>query len=239
LLLIDRRTGSGETQLAFEAAGMKTAMETLEFGDYMFEGNGPESTVAIGIERKKIGDLVDCIKEGRFEGRQLKGMQDFYQYRYLLVEGLWKASPDGYLKIWRRGEFKETRMVYAAVIGLIEKLQTRFGWHYIRTGDVTETVQAVCAIYRKWQKPWEVEVDDVYYTPALVGFDLEDPFLATKTAALIQGIGKKKARNVGRHFRSVAKMVAADADEWMLIDGIWRNVAEHAVMALHTEGAKK
>jgi ERCC4-type nuclease len=68
----------------------------FEDGDIVFEGNGEKGPGAmIAIERKKLTDLVNCMKDRRLAGKQLRGLQRTYDYIFLLCEGMWRCAEDG------------------------------------------------------------------------------------------------------------------------------------------------
>ena len=61
----------------------------MDYGDAMVTGNGPCGQVDIGIERKRIGDLVNSITTGRLSGHQLPGLLAQYYKVYIIVEGMY------------------------------------------------------------------------------------------------------------------------------------------------------
>lgn len=83
----------------------------------MFEGNGPDGRVLVGIERKTIPDLLDSLHTGRFVGLetenhegQLGRLLKSFDYPWLLIEGVWDTDTTGRLAVpdWR-GRFKPTQ----------------------------------------------------------------------------------------------------------------------------------
>ena len=74
----------------------------LEFGDLMFEGNGEAGpgSALIGLERKKLGDLINSMQDRRLSGHQLRGAWKTYDYLYLIAEGMWQPGSGGEIEEW-------------------------------------------------------------------------------------------------------------------------------------------
>jgi ERCC4-type nuclease len=103
-ILVDYRKGGGKTDAPqiivdhLAKLGVKAEKADLQFGDFAFEGNGPDGTISIGVERKTLHDLLNCIDDARYAGHQRVGMKQMYTISYLLVEGHWRAhDPSGIL----------------------------------------------------------------------------------------------------------------------------------------------
>src|SRR5574341_1238250 len=102
MILLDDRAGSKDLA-PFMPKSVPFTLTRLEYGDVAFSGRGPSGVCTVGVEIKKIPDLVDCIYSGRFAGHQLPGMLDTYDYCYLLVEGATRAGKLGTLEYRRAG----------------------------------------------------------------------------------------------------------------------------------------
>src|SRR6266446_2939294 len=88
MIFVDYRQGSHELVAPLQALGLPVEETTLEFGDVAFEGRGEGGKpVSIGIEFKKLGELVQALRTQRLQGYQLKGMRKAFDYSYLFVEG--------------------------------------------------------------------------------------------------------------------------------------------------------
>ncbi|MBV9082012.1 MAG: hypothetical protein JOZ62_05000, partial [Acidobacteriaceae bacterium] len=78
----------------------------LDFADLAFEGIGPGNhPVMVGIERKHMGDLAQCVIDRRLSGHQLKGMAEMYDYCYLLIEDQWRPDQSGGIEVYRGGRW--------------------------------------------------------------------------------------------------------------------------------------
>ena len=100
MILIDPRAGSGQADRGGDllpyilAQKVKAEKSQLPFGDAAMEGNGPKGRINIGVERKRLGDILQCIDDARYSAVQKVGMKAFYDVSLLMVEGVWK--PDSY-----------------------------------------------------------------------------------------------------------------------------------------------
>lgn len=72
---------------------------TLSSGDISFTGNGPDGPILIGIELKRISDLISSIFHGRLQDTQLgshsdsSGMLNTYDENWILYYGRYRKSP--------------------------------------------------------------------------------------------------------------------------------------------------
>ena len=90
MILVDTRAGSNELIEPLLKAGLPVEEATLEFGDLAFLGRGEGGKkLTIGIEHKKMGDLVQSMTGGRLAGHQLPGMLGMYDRCWLIAEGDW------------------------------------------------------------------------------------------------------------------------------------------------------
>lgn len=202
----------------------------LEFGDLMFIGNGPEGEVTVGIEFKKIRDLLQSIRTGRYQGHQLLGMQS-YDFRYLLVEGDYRSNEQGLVtlraghSVWKPAP---GRMASAELDKTLIGLPLRAGTLVWRTGNRADTVAWITHLYRNWtDKPWDAHTSHVaiYRPPTLV--PISD---YRTTVSTFPGIGVKTSKLVERHFSgNLRKTVTAPIHEWGRIEGIGLKTAERIV----------
>src|SRR5678815_3604799 len=71
--------------------------EHLPAADFCFEGNGPNGPVTVGIERKTLHDMLNCIEDNRYNDQRIR-MKQLYDIQVLMVEGHWRPhKPEGYL----------------------------------------------------------------------------------------------------------------------------------------------
>src|SRR5229473_7700773 len=96
MLLVDDRIGSVELIPYIKRNHIQAEKIRLEYGDVCMEGNGPKGKISIGVERKRLHDILACIDDGRYN-QQRVGMREMYDVSFLLVEGIWKPHEDGTL----------------------------------------------------------------------------------------------------------------------------------------------
>ncbi len=158
MIYIDNRIGSKELYRYFPKH--LAELTHLEYADLMFTGHHEDGDVLVGIERKRIGDLVNSMCSGRLGGHQLIGMLNSYHISYLVVEGLFRANPQsGVLEVYRSGgwcEYLAGRRQFMArdiwcFLNTIEIVCGVKCWYCPQVGD---TVQWVMALHHWWGKEY-------------------------------------------------------------------------------------
>lgn len=92
--------------------------QMLEYGDCVFEGLGEDAegkpcSVTIGCERKRLGiengrtstDLINSMRDRRLSGVQLNGMAKAFDFVYLFIEGMWRATNTGDIEVSEDGRY--------------------------------------------------------------------------------------------------------------------------------------
>lgn len=90
-ILIDSRVGSRDLHALLPRGYAE--LTSLEFGDAVVVGNGPTGPITEAFERKRLADVLSCIRDGRFAGFQLKGLRSDYDFVWLVVEDEIRAHP--------------------------------------------------------------------------------------------------------------------------------------------------
>lgn len=153
MLLVDRATGSNELCDKLVALGLPAELEGLKFGDIAFVGRGEGGVpVAVGIEYKKLGELVTSLRTKRFQGHQLTGMSRMYDRRYLLVEGIFHHDSMG-RPTFARG--KTSRPIPGASNAVVLEqellnIATRGGCPVIMRATQRDALRWVQACFRYW-----------------------------------------------------------------------------------------
>ncbi len=176
MIFVDYRQGSHELVAPLQALGLPVEETTLEFGDVAFEGRGEGGKpVSIGIEFKKLGELVQALRTQRLQGYQLKGMRKAFDYSYLFVEGeLLYDTKGGLLR--RKGKGRvftplAGQMSVAEIWKRIYVLHLRGGLNPVWTVNRGDTLQAISALYHTWV---DTDLDahkshlGIYNAPSLV-----------------------------------------------------------------------
>lgn len=237
--MVDRRTGSGELLQPIIRYGVPAQAVELEYGDFAFEGNGPDGKVMIGIERKRLRDMMASIRSGRFSGHQLPGLIASYDFCYLLLEGLFRPEQStGMLQElnhgWKDVTLGEQRFLYRELYLFLCSMERKTPLRVHRSSYPSETVLQIVDLYRWWSKEWEQHKSHQGMKINLMESVVKPP-LTVRVARELKGIGDSKARAVGKKFRSVQEMANAGPDDWIGIDGVGKKLAEQAVKELTGE----
>lgn len=246
LILDDREDSS--LRRALTCYDLQVEVTRLEFADACWEGRGPRGPALIGIERKRLPDLVKSMTDRRLSGHQLRGMWQHYDYCYLIIEGLWRPDTSGGIELlsgsrWQSLYSGGSGVNFRQVDSYISSLELRGGVIVCRTASPTETAALYASRFHWWQKPWDDHRshDQIYaVTPGdqlrrgRAALLTREPGLIEKIAAQLPGIDRK-AWDVGKHFDSVQDMVLADEREWMEIDGIGKITAKQIVRVLKND----
>lgn len=232
-ILLDNRAGSKELAPLLPKA--KTKLTRLEYGDIMFLGHGPDGPVAIGIEHKTVGDVVDCMFSGRFAAHQLPGLRDSYHYSYLMVEGRVRAGKDGLLW-WFHETKKKWIQPYGGNLRRPVSLEAWDQWlnTMVIQGGITvkhtegkkQSAQCIKSLSRWWGKEWHRHQSlKVFNEAQRVTTPLTKVSTRRLMAAQLPGIGWEKSAAIAKHFPSVLHMCLATPKEWQAIPGIGAKLA--------------
>lgn len=199
----------------------------LDGGDLMFVGNGPEGEVSVGVEFKKIRDLLSSLRSSRLQGHQLLKLQE-YDFRYLLVEGEWRHNESGLVTL--RGSYGKWnpapgRFSASELDKTLIGLPLRAGVNVWPTATRRDTIRWIQSLYRNFtDKAWDDHSSHTgIHRPAslvpLSGF--------RQAVTAFPRIGIKTSLTVEKHFKgSLRRAVAARSKEWAKIEGIGRDSAE-------------
>lgn len=241
MIHIDDRKGSKHLVPLLEARGLPTDLTRMEFGDVAFNGSGPTGETSVGIELKKLDDLIQSLTTKRFQAHQLPGMLGLYEFPILIVEGMYRESEDGLIERgcqfgprlnWMR---HRSFLTFNQLEGMLFTLAFQTPVRVIKTRDTDHTVMEIARLYRWWQKPWTSHDSHkavVKATP--VSQELRDPwfnrdrYFPECVALQVPGLGNKRALAAARHFRSVARMALAGPKSWRKVDGVGPKLAARA-----------
>jgi ERCC4-type nuclease len=216
--------------------------EKLLYGDVCFEGNGPHGTVLIGIELKKIHDMLTCIDDARYSAHQRTGMAQMYKVSILNIQGMWR--PHDQSDLLMEGHYdKSGNLVWAycrpAGRNVMYSKLRRYlfsvslsGVHVTYTRDLMHTVQDILEWYWYFQKKWKDHTAllamQKINIPTLTG----KPSLVRRWAVQLDDIGVKLSDDAARVFKTPIALANADEIEWMRVSGvgvktaqqIWRDI---------------
>lgn len=251
MIFLDDRVGSGELKRLFVPYGIQVESTRLEFGDCCFLGHCERGESTIGVERKRLKDLISSMRDRRLSGHQLGGLLELYEHVFLIVEGMYKQGENGevveYRGNGRVGGWKPVYVgsqpiLYREIDNYLTTLELKAGVHVKRTARDTETVHAIVDLYRWFNdKTWDKHVaHDQIYAPFNPNNGKRAVFrqrkirLVEKMAAQLPGVDRK-AREVAEKFKTVENMVQAGEREWMKIKGIGKIMARRLCQAMREE----
>lgn len=250
-VLIDRRTGSKDL-LPLLPRGC-AELTDLEFADAVVVGNGPDGPVTEAFERKRLGDALACLQDGRFAGHQLRGLRNDYDFVWLVIEDEIRADPrtgilqrryEQRVKGKRRGTTRTEGRWVDAMFGAKSTIMWRDFMHWLlsmrRKGgvdDITftrnakETADLIWTVHTWRQKKWSAHksVDVFNRSQDRPGSILFRPSLVAEIAGRYDGIGYEKALAISDKFKTPADFIGATISELMAIDGIGKKLAESIV----------
>ena len=237
MILVDRREGE-LVELIEDGVQVE-----LEFGDACWQGNGPDGEVTIGMERKRVGDLLNSIATGRLSGHQLPGLLDSYYRVYLIVEGEWKEEPvtgeimmHKWGKQWNRPPSGRRTWRAKDIIHYLSSLEVITGVMVKQTRNMWETAQLIQYLAGWWSKEWKWHKGHLQMhksTPSCAFLKPGKASMLRRMAAELPGVGFDRARNVESYFGSIEAMFWAGVKDWEKIEGIGKVTARLAWEALH------
>lgn len=220
MIWIDPRRGSGELKPLFSSFSIPTELEYLDSADFFLCGRGVDKDnrpqeVAIGIERKAMGDFLDCMDDARFVGYQMDKMLSTYNFPIICLEGTYRPSDDGYIEElyeihrdgkpldifkWRKVYRGRKTVLFSALSGHLNTLRLRAGLYIVETSNKLHTAWFVANLY-KWfnDKSWDEHRSHLrIYDPAST-LGGKSSFIR-KFAMQIPGIGYDKSALVEQAF---------------------------------------
>lgn len=225
MLLVDTRAGSKELIAPLQRLGVAVEPSTLPAGDVEFVGRGVGGApVLVGVEYKKWGDLLQCVRSGRFAD-QLREMKKSYEVCWLLIEGRVR-QPKRNLEVYSGARWMEQpgRFTYQEAASWVLTMAGVGGVQVWRTESQEESVLWLRTLYLWWSsKEWEDHRahTDFFIPPYGVGSTpLEEPTWVQRIASQLPGIGPEKAVQAAQIFRSPREMMNSDGAGWERIKGI-------------------
>lgn len=249
MLILDyreqNRPAGRELISALRRYDIDTSLTELAFGDAMFSGNGEHGSpgeALIGIEHKRLSDLVNSMKDRRLSGHQLygpdhrSGLLGSYDYVYIFVEGVWRPGPGGEIEElgtsgWKPFFASRDRysVNYRQVAAFIHSLELRARTiesgepiRVVRTQNPRETAAQYVALYKSFtEKTWaEHHAHDQIYTevtqPKRAGLtQMKKVTVPWRMAAQIPGIDRR-AEDIAAHFGTVRRMALAGLSDRLL-----------------------
>lgn len=236
MILIDQRIGSKELLPLTTRLGVKSELGDLEFGDVAFEGHGPKGTISVGIERKTLHDLLNCIDDSRLSGHQLIGLKQMYDVRVLMVEGHWKPhDPQGLMMegfnngcSWGYVSHRSQRTMYAKAYRYLISVSLS-GVIVTHTRDLFHSAFNICEWFHYFQKPWGGHTSLQELQKINIPTLQSKPSLTRKWATDLEGIGVKLGAEAEKVFKRPITLANADELEWLRVPGVGVKTAQSIV----------
>jgi ERCC4-type nuclease len=235
-LQLDRRIGSAEL-FTMIAQYIPVELATLPAADAALVGRGPEGVpILIGIERKRISDLLQSVSNGRLVAGQLPELVKQYHEVWLLVEGDYLVDDHGTLLRPGRGGKHTPYMLgpkkYLAqhLYSFLLTLEHCAGVRVHRTRDAAESAAWLASLYKWWTgKAYEDHRSHLRMDRARDAVLLRDLTLVERWAAELPGVGMDRALAVGGYFSTALEMACADEASWREVPGIGKTLAKRIV----------
>lgn len=239
MILVANDVGSREMTGTIRRLGVPVQLSELEFSDACFEGNGPKGSTMIGVECKRIHDMLDCIDSSRYVDHQRKGMAQMFGVSILNVEGNWRAhDPDGWLMEGFRKRDGEMSWGYCKPGGRPVKYEKLYryllsialsGVIITYSRDLFGTAFNICEIYHYFQKQWD-EHTSLLSIHAPSPPDMRDrPSLVRRWAYALTDVGAKTSIDLERRYKTGGDLADATEDELLQVPGIGKKTAKQIV----------
>jgi ERCC4-type nuclease len=195
-------------------------MVDLPFGDVMFEGRGVgDAKINIGIELKKLNDLVASLRSGRLVDHQIPGMigpDGVYAHAWLVVEGQYRMNKAGQLLGQKGGGWKPIpgRMTVSEMEKQLLTIENCMGVHVRFANREDDTVSFLQTLYRWWtDKPLDAHTSHLMMHQPTGIIPLSD-FRATLMVRC-PGMGRASSLAAETWFGgNLRKAAMAPAEEW-------------------------
>lgn len=215
------------------------------FTDIGFWGVGDNnSTLSIGIERKKIGDICQCMNDGRLLFQAQNAKSEGIDILIVIAEGRVRPNPDdGLLEIpvWginprtmKRAEIwtpVRPATQYSRFDQYLTELWRDAGIMSKRTEGVKETAAVIKALWDNYQRTDHQSLKTLFKRPPPT-ISFVQPNIVRRVANELKGVGWGRSKDIADKFQSVSEMVGAGEKDWMSVPGIGKKLARSIVSEL-------
>lgn len=216
--------------------------KTLHAGDFMFTGQGPDGEVLVGIERKRMRDMVNSVCAGRLSGEQLPKLLR-YDFPYIIFESRWKTD-------WVTGQLmhkwgREWEPVFSGTWQVMPGLRMSSFLNDIRdktpvqilyTENEHQTVEVVVALAYSWSKSWESRHHQVdIHRPARF-VELTKASTIRRILHALDGVGWEKSLAAESVFSTAEDLVRATVKDLCTIPGFGPKLSRKVWEQLHLSG---
>ena len=219
--------------------------KTLYAGDFSFIGEGPEDTpCVVGIERKRMRDMVNSMRGGRFSGEQLPKLMT-YDRVYLIFEARWKTDwvTGQLMEKWGREwspVFSGTKQIMCGLemTSFLNDIRDKTPVTVLHSEDPRQTVELVMSLAHSWSKPWSTRTHhlDIHRPGRYV--EIEKTSTVRRVAYSLSGVGWDKSATIESHFSTVAAMVEATVKDWERLPGFGKVLSRKMWGQLHGQNGE-
>ncbi len=239
----DETTGTDMLDLVRRHRDLPSAQpRTLHAGDFMFTGTGPDNDpVLIGVERKRMRDMVNSIRGGRLSGEQIPKLCR-YDYPYIIFESRWKTdwTTGQAMEKWGRNwtpVFSGTKQVITGleINSYLNDVRDKTPIKILYSEDPRQTVDMVMSLAYSWSKPWTDRHHHLdLHRPAQYQ-NAEKASTVRRIAYALDGVGWEKSGAVEENFKTVEDMVQATVKDWERLPGFGKVLSRKVYGQLHGE----
>ena len=251
MIIADPREPQGLIELISSRVNgrIKYSTQELNSGDYAFFGNGPDGEITVGVEVKKLHDMLGSERSGRI-ACQIASMVEEYQICCLIIEGIFRPGETGLIETFTRGGWgtlnlstvkqreertrKNDFRYYGELDNYETSLEMRRNVMVKETSSRGHTAWRIANLYHYFQKPWDAHsaVEQVKIQSGLI---TKRASHLRMMAAQLPGIGWGRAGKVEKYFGSITGMVNSSLEQWLEIEGIGKKTAEGVLRVLMEE----
>lgn len=215
----DEKVGTDMLDLIRKHRASPTALHKhLSSGDFCFAGEGSTGPALIGVERKRIKDMLSSLRTGRL-AEQLVAMLNHYDYSFLVLEGTFRTN--WYSGILEDKYGKDYAPVYvgkSTFLGLelesaLTSILATTSIRYIRTRTEKETVEWLVSLNHAFSSPWDKQLAKVtaIHQPeqyATVG----KASTVRRVSHALSGLGWEKSGVLEQNYSSVWNMMSTNPE---------------------------
>lgn len=237
MLMLDERSGSNELFKYLPDAYPCY----LDSGDVAIPGNGPAGDILVGVEVKKIADLLQSESTGRLSGGQLPKFVVDYQEVWLLLVGEFRSNHRGHLEVlgsggnkWRTYRIGSREVPISYIDSYLIELAA-VGVAHKQVKNNFEAARWLLNLEWWWSKPWAehkaMKKFDNSGARCMVQGDPRDPVFKAKlqtaeTANSLPGIGWERAWALAERFTCPEDLINARVEELVQVPGIGKVMAQ-------------
>ncbi len=195
-----REIRSGVSQI-LETAGVEVVMRTLEIGDYLLSDR-------VCVERKTTSDFISSLISGRRElFGQISDLARTFDKPVLIIEG---------------NDLYGQRQIHPnAVRGALTAIAIDFGVPILMSKDAEDTALMLAAIARREQQDHGREVA-MHGTRSAMMLPQQQEYVVSA----MPEIGPVVAKNLLKHFGTVAAVMSANREELMTVELVGPKTAD-------------